>query len=71
MVVVAVLVHRSDERENLIFIFLRISPPKTDFFTIFSIFSKKFGLFFYYNHAILYTTLSHTLASEQIFRYWS
>ena len=41
MVVVAELVHRSDERENLIFIFLRISPPKTDFFTIFSIFSKK------------------------------
>ena len=41
MIVVAELIYWSKERENLIFDFLRIFPPKTDFFTFFSFFFKK------------------------------
>ena len=41
MIVVAELIYWSEERENLIFDFLRIFPPKTDFFTFFSFFFKK------------------------------
>ena len=41
MIVVAELIYWSKERENLIFDFLRIFPPKTDFFTFFSFFFQK------------------------------
>ena len=45
MIVVAESIYWSKERENLILDFLRIFPPKTDFFTFFSFFFKK-SLFF-------------------------
>ena len=45
MIVVAELVYWSKESENLVFNFLRIFPPKTDFFTFFSNFFKKSEFF--------------------------
>ena len=45
MIVVAELVYWSRERGNFIFDFSRNFPPKTDFFTFFSVFFKK-SLFF-------------------------
>ena len=45
MIVVAEFFYWSKEKENLIFDFLRIFPPKTDFFTFFYFFFKK-SLFF-------------------------
>ena len=45
MIVVAELVYWSKEIENLVFNFLRIFPPKTDFFTFFSNFFKKSEFF--------------------------
>ena len=46
MIAKADFVCRSDERENLVFNFLRKFPPKREFFTFFPIFSKKSSFLF-------------------------
>ena len=63
MIVVAELIHWRKERENLIFDFLRIFPPKTFFYVFFFFFSKNHcssKLFYYKHFASLYTLVSQT-----------
>ena len=63
MIVVAELIHWSKERENLIFDFLRIFPPKLIFLRFFLFFSKNHcssKLFYYKHFASLYTVVSQT-----------